>query len=100
MTEWSNFKQAFNKKANQLETEMTRLQSKITTDEQSLNERIREIEGIWTKDKPSSGDMVPNAALSTLEILSSRVNSVKDNYEKCCQAKQLLGLTPGDTQKL
>ena len=25
---------------------------------------------------------------------------VKEDYEKCCQAKQLLGLTPGDTQKL
>jgi dynein heavy chain 1 len=100
MTEWSNFKQAFNKKTSQLETEMTRLQTKITTDENALNERIKEIENIWTKDKPSSGDMLPNGALGTLEILSSRVAKVKDDYEKCCQAKQLLGLTPGDTQKL
>lgn len=100
MTEWSSFKQAFSKKSNQLETEMTRLQTKITSDESALNERIREIENIWNKDKPSSGEMLPQSALSTLEILSSRVVKVKEDYEKCCQAKQLLGLTPGDTQKL
>lgn len=79
---------------------MTRLQTKITSDESALNERIREIENIWNKDKPSSGEMLPQSALSTLEILSSRVVKVKEDYEKCCQAKQLLGLTPGDTQKL
>lgn len=79
---------------------MIRLQTKINSDEQLLNERIREIENIWTKDKPSSGDMFPNAALQTLEILTSRVGKVKEDYEKCCQAKQLLGLMPGDTQKL
>lgn len=44
--------------------------------------------------------MLPQSALSTLDILSSRVIKVKEDYEKCCQAKQLLGLTPGDTQKL
>lgn len=41
MVEWSNFKQAFNKKSTQLETEMIRLQTKINADEQQLNERIR-----------------------------------------------------------
>jgi hypothetical protein len=45
---------------------MTRLQTKITSDESALNERIREIENIWNKDKPSSGEMLPQSALSTL----------------------------------
>ena len=44
--------------------------------------------------------MLPKEALSTLEILAQRVTSVKESYRKCCQAKELLGLTPGDTQKL
>lgn len=44
--------------------------------------------------------MVPKEALQTLEILAQRVSSVKDSYQKCCQAKVLLGLVPGDTQKL
>lgn len=44
--------------------------------------------------------MTPKEALQTLEILAQRVHTVKDSYQKCCQAKQLLGLTPGDTQKL
>lgn len=28
------------------------------------------------------------------------MNSVKDNYDKCCKAKELLNLSPGDPQKL
>ena len=42
----------------------------------------------------------PKEALSILDVLSSRIKSVRDNYEKCCKAKELLNLSPGDTQKL
>lgn len=100
LIEWNNFKQIYNRKAAQLDTEIVRLQGKINADENAINEKIKEIENIWNKEKPSSGDMTPKEALQTLEILAQRVHTVKDSYQKCCQAKQLLGLTPGDTQKL
>ena len=44
--------------------------------------------------------MTPKDALTILEVLNNRVNSVKDNYDKCCKAKELLNLSPGDPQKL
>jgi len=33
-------------------------------------------------------------------MLNARINNVYENWNKCCQAKELLGLQPGDTQKL
>ena len=41
-----------------------------------------------------------NNANANEAFVCARVSKVKEDYEKCCQAKQLLGLTPGDTQKL
>lgn len=35
-----------------------------------------------------------------MDVLSSRINAVRDNYDKCCKAKELLNLSPGDPQKL
>jgi hypothetical protein len=44
--------------------------------------------------------MTPRDALNILDMLNARINNVYENWYKCCQAKELLGLQPGDTQKL
>jgi len=80
---------------------MTRLQEKVISDEKSLNEKIVEIEAVWNREKPNSGaDLLPKEAMNVLDLLNNRINSVQENYLKCCEAKELLGLSPGDTQKL
>lgn len=38
--------------------------------------------------------------MNILEALNSRIDNVRDSYSKCCEAKQLLGLDPGNMQKL
>lgn len=88
MQEWTSFKQIYKRKSEQLETEIPRLQDKILADEKNLNEKIGEIESQWNREKPSSGtDLTPKDALNILDVLSSRINAVRDNYDKCCKAK-------------
>ena len=80
---------------------MDRLKEKVINDEKNLNNKIAEIEGEWNRDKPStSADIHPRDALSKLESLNNSVTKVKDNYFKCCEAKELLGLEPGNMQRL
>lgn len=38
--------------------------------------------------------------MNILEGLNLRINKVKEHYSKCCEAKELLGLDPGNLQKL
>jgi hypothetical protein len=100
MQEWASFKQIFKRKSEQLDTELPHLQEKVTSDDKTLDEKIAEIEDQWAKEKPSGGDLFPKEALNILDILASRINAVKENYDKCCKAKELLGLAPGNPQKL
>lgn len=80
---------------------MDRLKEKVLSDEKHLNEKINDIEGQWNREKPSSGaDVVPKDALNLLDALNTRINNVRDNYSRCCEAKELLGLEPGNLQKL
>lgn len=72
---------------------MDRLKEKVLTDEKHLNDKINDIESQWNREKPSSGaDIIPKDALNLLEGLNSRINNVRDNYSRCCEAKELLGL--------
>lgn len=78
MIEWSNLRQIYNRKTGQLDSEMTRLQEKVISDEKNLNEKIIEIEAVWNREKPNSGvDLLPRDALNVLELLNNRINSVQ-----------------------
>ena len=80
---------------------MDRLKEKVLNDEKHLNDKINDIENTWNREKPSSNsDLLPRDALNLLESLNSKINNVRDNYSKCCEAKDLLGLEPGNMQKL
>lgn len=101
MIEWSNLKQIYTRKTSQLDSEMGRLQERVINDEKHLKNQIAEIEAVWNREKPSSNaDITPRDALNILDMLNSRINNVYENWHKCCQAKELLGLQAGDTQKL
>ncbi len=43
---------------------------------------------------------MPRDALNVLDMLKSRIGSACESVNKCAQAKDLLGLAPGDTQKI
>jgi dynein heavy chain 1, cytosolic len=101
MIEWSNLRQIYNRKAGQLDSEMDRLKEKVLSDEKRLNEKINDIETQWNREKPSTNaDVVPKEALTLLDTLNMKINNVRDNYSRCCEAKELLGLEPGNLQKL
>ena len=101
MIEWSNLRQIYNRKSSQLDSEMDRLKEKVLSDEKHLNDKIGDIENTWNREKPSStADVLPRDALNLLEGLNSKINNVRDSYSRCCEAKDLLGLEPGNMQKL
>ena len=80
---------------------MERLKEKVLSDEKHLNDKIGDIENIWNREKPSSSaDLHPRDALNLLESLNTKINNVRENYSKCCEAKDLLGLEPGNMQNL
>ena len=78
MQEWSSFKQIFKRKAEQLDNEIPRLQDKVRADEKQINEKIKEIEQQWNREKPSSNaDVNPKDALSILDNLNNRIGFVR-----------------------
>jgi hypothetical protein len=98
--EWSAFKQIFNRKNTQMDAEIPNLQSRIMTEEQMLDDKIKEIEEMWKTQRPHSGELLPGQALEILIQIETKLNNVKDNYSKVCKAKDLLNLEPGNPRKL
>lgn len=72
---------------------MDRLKEKVISDEKHLNDKISDIENTWNREKPStSADIMPKDALNLLEGLNHKIGNVRENYSRCCEAKDLLGL--------
>ncbi len=76
------------------------MQDRFIAQEQILNGKIREIEDIWAEKKPSNGALMPSVALDVLNVVAQLLASVKDEYRLCCRAKELLGLEPGNPERL
>lgn len=55
---------------------------------------------MWKNQKPYSGEMLPNQALDTLNIIEGKLQRVIDAYSKVCKAKELLELEPGNVERL
>ena len=98
--EWSAVKQLLTRKNQQMEGEIPTIQAQLLSDEQVQNGKIKDIEELWRNQRPYSGDMLPNEALDTLNIIDGQLQRVKENYSRICQAKELLGLEPGNMQRI
>ena len=57
---------------------------------------IDEIDKEWDEKKPGSGDLFPVEALDVLNRLGKKLWDIKEKYEKCCKAKELLRMEPGN----
>lgn len=79
---------------------MPNIQAKVSQDEKSLNAAIEAIEQDWKEQKPDSGDLIPTQALSVLNRIEKNLFDIKDKYLKCCSAKDLLRMEPGNPEKL
>lgn len=83
-----------------MDAEIPNLQSRIITEEQMLEDKIKEIEEMWKTQRPHSGDLLPGQALEILVQIETKLKNVKDNYARVCKAKDLLNLEPGNPNKL
>lgn len=83
-----------------MDTELANIQAKVSQDEKSLNQIIEDIERDWKDQRPDSGDLLPQQALEVLNRIDKNIHEVLDRYKKCCSAKDLLRMEPGNPQKL
>ena len=98
--EWSALKQIFTKKSKAMDDQIPVLQGKMLAEEKSIMQKIHEIEEEWKQKRPDRGDLLPSDAINTLSILEQKLSREKVAYTTVCKAKELLGMEPGDMEKI
>ena len=79
-----------------MDSEMLNIQAKVAQDEKSFNSLIEDIEKDWKDQRPDSGDLLPQQALEVLYRINKNLVDVMDKYKRCCAAKDLLRMEPGN----
>ena len=83
------------------------LQEQIFNQEESLNERIKEIEGEWAANRPKEASTRPEVASTSiknatnwLSVLGTKIKNTKTELARVCKAKELLDMELGDPTQL
>ena len=73
-------------------SQVSTLQHKIITEDQSIEERTYNLLAEWEKGKPVTGNTKPDAALNTLAIFEGRYVRLKEDRDNIQKAKEALEL--------
>jgi dynein heavy chain 1, cytosolic len=68
------------------------LQTKVISENESINVKINNLTKEWEKDKPVQGDIRPENAVKSLSSFETRSTKLKDEHDIVCQAREALDL--------
>jgi dynein heavy chain 1 len=90
--EYSAFSEILKRKDSQILMNMSTMQQRIQTEDQSIEERTHNMLADWERNKPIAGNLRPEAALNALAITEGQFMRLKDEREMIQKAKEALEL--------
>jgi dynein heavy chain 1 len=83
-----------------MQDQIPALQAKILDEEKSCNNKIKEIEDDWEKNRPRTAEFAPKEALDQLNIIGKKISTSNAEWIRICKAKELLDMELGDASRL
>ncbi|GAB7350693.1 hypothetical protein MBLNU459_g1254t2 [Dothideomycetes sp. NU459] len=92
--EWTALNQVLERKSKVIEDQTDALRAKIIAEDKVVSERIVELTSQWNENKPVSGNIPPEEAVSTLANFDTGFAQLRDQSEMVAKAKEALDLPP------
>ena len=90
--EWSAFNEILARKDQSIQTHVTQLQTKILSEEKSVDTKTKELVDEWESSKPINQDLNPDEALRSLQQFEVKLKSMNEDQTKMTKAKEALDL--------
>jgi dynein heavy chain 1 len=90
--EWSAFNEILVRKDQSIQKHVTEFQTKILSEEKSVDARTTELVNEWDTSKPIDEDLNPEEALRSLQQFESKLNTMNEDQAKMVKAKEALEL--------
>lgn len=69
-----------------MESQIPALQAKIVQEEKECNNKIKDIEDEWEKQRPRSSEFAPKDALDLLNIMGTKITKLNEEWGRICKA--------------
>lgn len=93
--EWEAFQQILDRKSKTVESQTDALRAKIMAEDQAVSSRIADVVSQWAEEKPVSGTVAPEDAISLLGAYQVRLQKLQIEADTISKAKEALALPPG-----
>jgi dynein heavy chain 1 len=90
--EWSAFNEILVRKDQSIQKHVTEFQTKILSEEKSVDARTTELVNEWDTSKPIDEDLNPEEALRSLQQFESKLKTMNEDQAKMVKAKEALEL--------
>ena len=93
--EWTALNEILDRKLKIVEDQTDALRANIQAEDKVVSEKVRNLVEKWNEEKPISGSIPPDQALSTLSSFETRLASLRSESDMVFKAKEALDL-PGN----
>lgn len=88
------------RKNNAIQEQLAGLQIKILAEDKIVQNKVAELLGEWEQNKPISGDLKAEAAMSSVNMFEARANQLSDQVQLVARAKDALDMEPTKNDSL
>lgn len=90
--EWSAFTAILSRKNATINDAIPQLQTKIFAEIKVVEDKIKELCDDWNTNKPIAGSIKHTTALEIVKVFETRINRLKEEYDRVRKAQQALDL--------
>ena len=83
-----------------MEDQIPVLQAKIISEEKVVNQKLKEIEDEWDKERPRTAEYTSKEAIDKLNMVGVKIQKSNNEWIRICKAKELLDMELGDPNRL
>ncbi|KAF2279064.1 uncharacterized protein EI97DRAFT_465408 [Westerdykella ornata] len=98
--EWQALNDILERKSKVADDQADALRAKIIAEDKLVNQKISDLTGEWSEQKPVSGSIAPADASATLATFDQKLNQLRTESENISKAKEALGLPPSPENTL
>ena len=97
---WSILDELLSRKVKLVDDQSDALRAKTMAEDKVVNEKITTTTTLWNDEKPISGKIAPDQALSTLSSFQNRIATLQTDADLVAKAKEALDIPRGQTKDL
>ncbi|KAG8627876.1 hypothetical protein KVT40_003749 [Elsinoe batatas] len=92
--EWAALNEVLERKSKIIDDQTDALRSKILAEDKVVSQRVVELSQQWNEEKPISGSIPPDEAVSSLSRFDASFTQLRDQLDMVSKAKEALDLPP------